>query len=145
MKINTALALVLFAAVNGQLRAESAADRFLDAIEHVESGHQANPKGSNDGGKARGWMQIHRGFYADARPGVVAEYGTCPEYEVATASREWSHRLALAWFRRYAKDQLERGDWRTLAARYNGGPRGERNAQARAYAEKVVRVMESSR
>ena len=37
-------------------------------MEGEESGHKQSPKGHNDGGRARGWLQIQKPFYIDSLP-----------------------------------------------------------------------------
>jgi hypothetical protein len=138
--------LIVFAACffvsAGQLRAASI-DRLLDAIKQVESG--GNNKAVGDGGKARGGYQLWYSFYTDGKPGVVREYGECPSYEVTAASDVWARRVIISWWRRYASEALARGDFETLARRFNGGPRGERVAATEKYWVKVRREMDKSK
>lgn len=76
--------------------------KLLDAIRLVETGGEPLPSiAVGDGGKARGWYQIHYSFYKDA----VSLYDSIdwPDYLEAVKSHEWSERLIVAVWRRYRR------------------------------------------
>src|SRR6476620_1477194 len=59
-------------------------DRLLCAIQQVETGGEKDPASAvGDHGKARGWMQIHGDYYADAATQVVSKASNPLTYENA--------------------------------------------------------------
>jgi hypothetical protein len=93
-------------------------------------------KGHNDGGKALGPMQIHRGYWIDSK--VKGKYEDC-------ADLAYSQRVMLAYWNRYARIAVEMGDYEILARIHNGGPKGYLKAATRDYWNgKVIRKRDGS-
>ena len=112
---------------------------LLYRMEGQESGHKQKPKGSNDGGLARGWMQLHRPFVTDVMPRFEAKYNREFSYEEICDNRTYAREAAIFWFERYCKKALAANDYRTLAARFNQGLKGEKTAKGEAYWQGVLR------
>ena len=106
---------------------------ILDAIQHVETGGEADPSAAvGDNGASIGPLQIQRACWQDA----------VERDETLTANGEtwqnctdpvYARRVAIAYWTRYAPD------WKpaTLAGIWNGGPKGHRKASTAAYRAKV--------
>ena len=124
------LTLTLVAALVAALTsAASAADfaAFVRAVHMVETGGRVGPI-IGDQGRALGPLQIHRGYWQDARqPG---EYQSVTNLAVATATMH-------AYLRRYAPAALAAEDWQTCARVHNGGPNGSRKSATLPYWAKV--------
>ncbi len=111
-------------------------DRVLAAIHQVESsGRPVAPRG--DGGRARGPLQIHEGYWRDARlPGLWAD---CERLD-------YSRRVVIAYMRRYEPAALARGDAEVIARAHNGGCGWRRNPGATdGYWRKVRTKLEGRR
>ena len=128
------LTLTLVAALVAALTsAASAADfaAFVRAVHMVETGGRVGPI-IGDQGRALGPLQIHRGYWQDARqPG---EYQSVTNLAVATATMH-------AYLQRYAPAALAREDWQTCARIHNGGPRGASRTATLAYSRQVISVI----
>jgi hypothetical protein len=104
---------------------------FARAVHQVESGGRVGLI-IGDQGRALGPLQIHRGYWQDARqPG---EYQSVTNLAVATATMH-------AYLQRYAPAALAREDWQTCARIHNGGPRGASRTATLAYSRQVISVM----
>lgn len=96
----TLTAVTAWAAPMATLKAdEKAHSALLDRIQRIETGTVKNPAGSvGDGGRAVGWMQLHRDFYEDAR-------AECPElpkdYIKAARDRATSRLAVCAYWRKH--------------------------------------------
>jgi len=107
-------------------------DRYLDAIERVESRGNCNAVG--DGGRSLGPMQIQRSYWKDS--GVTGRYEQVRD-------RAYARRVVIAYARRYEPAALRRGDWETLARLHNAGPVWRRCRRATdGYWRKVKQAME---
>ena len=106
---------------------------ILDAIEHVETGAEADPANAiGDGGKALGPMQIHRVYWQDAveRDHTLVANG---ETYQSVRDRTYARRVVMAYWSRYAKSW----DSETLARIHNGGPKGHVRKATLGYWAKV--------
>jgi hypothetical protein len=76
--------------------------KLLDAIEKVETGGEKDPSiALGDHGKARGWMQIHADYYADAASQVVSKASNPLTYANACADRNKSRVIVCLYWRKY--------------------------------------------
>lgn len=104
---------------------------FARAVHQVESGGRVGLI-IGDQGRALGPLQIHRGYWQDARqPG---SYESVTNLAAATATMH-------AYLQRYAPAALAREDWQTCARIHNGGPRGASRTATLAYSRQVISVM----
>lgn len=95
-----------------------AIERFFVALEAVETGGHPDPANAvGDGGASLGWLQIGRAYYTDSG------YRDLP-YEQACRDRYASRLVAEGFFKRYAPEAWDRGDWEVLAMLHNRGPAG---------------------
>ena len=106
---------------------------ILDAIQHVETGGEADPSAAvGDNGASIGPLQIQRACWADAveRDETVTANG---ETWQNCTDPVYARRVAIAYWTRYAPD------WKpaTLAGIWNGGPKGDRKASTSRYRAKV--------
>ena len=104
---------------------------FARAVHQVETGGRVGPI-SGDQGRALGPLQIHRGYWQDARQS--GEYQSVTNLAVATATMH-------AYLRRYAPAALAREDWIACARVHQGGPRGGSKNATLAYSRRVISVM----
>ena len=90
--------------------------RFFHAIAEVESNHNDNAVG--DGGDSIGRYQIQRPYWIDA-----TEYDRSigGRYEDVTRP-SYARRVMLAYWQRYAADELRASNWEALARLHNSGP-----------------------
>ena len=106
-------------------------DRYLDAIERIESRGNCNAVG--DGGRSLGPYQIQRSYWKDS--GVPGRYEQVRD-------RAYARRVVLAHAKRYEPGALRRGDWETLARLHNSGPSFRRHMRATdGYCRKVNQAM----
>jgi hypothetical protein len=117
----------------GFLSRSLALGRFLDAVEAVESGGDAQAVG--DGGRSLGPYQISAGYWADGG-------GDPAVYLREVWHRQPCRAVIVEYFRRYCPAALARGDWRRLAAVHNGGPDGGSKPAAGRYAARVAERMQ---
>ena len=104
---------------------------FARAVHQVESGGRVGLI-IGDQGRALGPLQIHRGYWQDARqPG---SYESVTNLAAATATMH-------AYLQRYAPAALAREDWQTCARIHNGGPRGASRTATVGYARRVISVI----
>lgn len=107
-------------------------DTFLDAIQKVETGGEADPNNAvGDNGKALGAYQIWYDYWADAvehRPDLKAR-----GYK-AVKDPAYAREIIKAYMDRYAPDGAT---WEDLARIHNGGPKGHRRNSTKAYWVKV--------
>jgi hypothetical protein len=98
---------------------------LFSAMIQVES-----PKGemTGDAGKALGRFQIHYEYWADSK--TPGNYADCK-------STDYSKRVMVNYWRRYASEALRRGDYETLARIHNGGPSGAQKDSTANYWRKV--------
>ncbi len=108
---------------------------LLDAIRQVESGDNDDAVG--DDGKAIGAYQIWSAYWSDAVEWVPDIAGT---YEGCRA-RWYAERVMVAYWHRYCREALRKGDYQTLARVHNGGPRGAGKKATLPYWEKVQKVL----
>ena len=109
--------------------AAAPSEKFFRALHEVETSGRLGPI-VGDAGRALGPLQIHRAAFIDSR--IVGSYTQC-------ADLEFSKRVASSYLRRYAPKAWKNNDVETLAAVWNGGPRGVNKKAAQAYAKKVLR------
>ena len=111
-------------------------DRVLAALHRVESsGRLVAPRG--DGGRARGPLQIHEGYWRDA--GVPGAWADCERLD-------YSRRVVIAYMRRYEPAALAQGNAEVIARAHNGGPAWRRKLTATdGYWRKVRDAMEGRR
>lgn len=113
--------------------------RLLDAIRTVETGACTRPADAvGDGGRSLGPYQIMRGYWADACT-ADPSLARFPYETVRDAA--YARRVIVAYWQRYAREALARGDLQTLARIHNGGPAGARNPRTAGYWAKVVREL----
>lgn len=120
------VAMMLYLAVPAQAQTW---DKFLDAIEKVESRGNVNAVGDN--GDSIGAYQIQRGYWQDAvenHPELKAR-----GYE-AVKDRQYARKIIRAYMERYAP---KGATWEDLARIHNGGPKGHRKAATVKYWVKV--------
>ena len=109
------LKLLIYLLFTAEIQAANL-DQFLNALGEVESGNNASATG--DGGKAVGVFQIHEVYWKDAiqfDKSIGGKYTDCfkPDY---------SRKIVLAYFRRYAINELNNNNWEALARLHNSGP-----------------------
>lgn len=130
---------MLALAAPGWAQPRPAPDRLLDAIRQVETGGHARPADAvGDGGRSIGPYQIMRGYWRDACA-ADPELARFPYETVRDAA--YARRVVLAYWKRYARTALARGDWQTLARIHNGGPAGARNPRTVVYWQRVAREL----
>lgn len=105
-------------------------DRLLDAIQVVESGGGPGPYKRGDGGRARGAYQIWASYAKDAG------YKWSDADTVAV-----SRKIVRAYWLRYAKPELSRGDLKGLALCHHLGPSFRTRVRNDGYWGKVQRAM----
>ena len=109
-------------------------EKFFRALHLVESsGRTGVILGDYVDGKPRalGPLQIHRAAFVDSK--IVGRYEQC-------ADLAFSKRVASSYLRRYAPSAWKNNDIATLAAVWNGGPKGPSKKAAQAYAKKVLKL-----
>lgn len=126
------LAALLYAKAYG-----SDMDRFLVALQQVESSGHANPP-DGDGGRTIGPLQIRFDYWLDATsadPSLGGTYQDCrrPQY---------ARRCVLAYLRHYTPTSLEKRNWEVLARTHNGGPGGARSRRTLTYWHRVRKEMQ---
>ena len=100
---------------------------LLNAIQQVESSGRANvPDGDN--GEAIGPFQIHYDYWCDSQVG--GSYEDCHNLD-------YSKRVVIAYWKRYAKRALKNNDYEALSRIHNGGPGGVHVKATVAYWLKV--------
>ncbi len=104
-------------------------NQFLKALHQVESGGREGVI-IGDNGKALGPLQIHRVYWNDVASKVGGRYEDVTNYNYST-------KVVLAYFLKYAKDALKNKDWETLAKIHNGGPKGHKKKSTEKYWQKV--------
>ena len=104
---------------------------FARAVHQVESGGRVGLI-IGDQGRALGPLQIHRGYWQDARQ--RGSYESVTNLAAATATMH-------AYLQRYAPAALAREDWQTCARIHNGGPRGASRTATLAYSRRVISVI----
>lgn len=93
-------------------------NKFLYALNMVEaSGKSGNIIGDN--GKALGGYQIWRPYYQDA---VKASKGALNKSYYDVTDAKYAREVVLWYFYRYAKNDLENGNWENLAKLHRIGP-----------------------
>lgn len=107
---------------------------LLAAIAHVESGGDSSKVGDN--GAAIGVYQIHRVYWYDATHNSSGTQVIDGKYEDCT-NADYAARIVVAYWQRYAKSALEKGDYETLARVHNGGPSGKSKNATLGYWNKV--------
>lgn len=105
-------------------------EKFFRALHQIETSGRLGPI-VGDAGKALGPLQIHKACFVDS--GIVGSYTQCSDLE-------FSKRVASSYLRRYAPKAWKNNDVETLAAVWNGGPKGVNKKAAQAYAKKVSRI-----
>jgi len=97
---------------------------FFEAIREVESGGDLYAVG--DDGKSHGPYQISKAYFADAVRQLRREGWLAPQkpWPVAVYNVNTSEELMLAYWRRYANDDLRSLNYERLYRIHNGGPRG---------------------
>lgn len=114
---------------------------ILDAIEHVETGAEADPANAvGDGGKALGPMQIHRVYWQDAVEHDPTLVGNGETYD-SVRDRTYARRVVVAYWKRYAPSW----DAQTLARIHNGGPKGHTKRATLGYWAKVQKALDLTR
>ncbi len=114
----------------------------LKAFNQVEaSGLEGIIPGSNDNGRARGPLQIHKSNYADAvewNPSLTnnASY-------LDTTNRVYASKVMQAYFNRYNRDGLANTNVSSLARTWNGGPKGNTKPSTLGYADKILKAYTS--
>jgi hypothetical protein len=109
-------------------------EKFFWALHQIESsGRTGAILGDYVNGKPRalGPLQIHRAAFIDSK--IVGRYEQC-------ADLAFSKRVASSYLRRYAPSAWKNNDVATLAAVWNGGPKGPSKKAAQAYAKKVANL-----
>ena len=106
---------------------ESDVSRLLQAIHKVETGGRVGAI-MGDNGRALGPLQIHKEYWKDS--GVIGKYSDCASYE-------YSCKVVIAYWNKYAPHALANQDYETLARVHNGGPHGGKREQTKKYWEKV--------
>lgn len=109
-------------------------EKFFRALHLVESsGRTGAILGDYVNGKPRalGPLQIHRAAFIDSK--IVGRYEQC-------ADLAFSKRVASSYLLRYAPTAWKNNDIATLAAVWNGGPKGPGRKAAQAYAKKVLKL-----
>jgi hypothetical protein len=113
-------------------------DEIFAALRQVETGgsKSGGRRSVGDGGRAIGPLQIHRPYWEDSR--VPGRFEDCREMAYA-------RKVALAYWRRYCPEALEKLDAETLARVHNGGPTGDRKESTKNFWRKVERELERRR
>lgn len=107
-------------------------ERSLVGIHQVEASGRLDPP-DGDNWKAIGPFQIHYAYWKDS--GVPGNYQMCRDFRYART-------VVIAYFRRYAADAWQRGDTFALGCAHNGGPQGHKSPEARAYASRLMAVVQ---
>lgn len=108
---------------------------FLQAIGQVESGHDDDAVG--DGGASIGRYQIQYDYWLDATQFDKTIGG---RYE-DVRDPAYAAKVMGAYFRRYAREAYQDGDWEVLARIHNGGPRGHKKQATLPYWRKVQQAL----
>ena len=103
--------------------------KLLRAIAQVETGDRDTV---GDNGEAMGPFQIHHDYWKDSR--VPGNYEQCHNYN-------YSEKVVLAYWHRFAPEALKNNDFEVLARVHNGGPNGWRNPATLGYWEKVKKAL----
>jgi hypothetical protein len=101
-------------------------EKFFWALHQIESSGRTGAI-LGDNGRALGPLQIHRAAFVDSK--TVGRYEQCADLSFAT-------KVASSYLRRYAPAAWKNNDVATLAAVWNGGPKGPSKKAAQAYAKK---------
>jgi hypothetical protein len=126
MRFSTVIAIVGFSVVASSAHAKPIRP-LLDAICQVETQGGLITRDSAHG-QAKGPYQIKREYWRDA--GVRGHY-------LQVHNKKYAEKVMISYWRRYAPDALERGDYQTLARIHNGGPIGHRKAATAKYWSRV--------
>lgn len=110
-------------------------DTLIYAIGTVESNHDDNAVG--DQGRSIGRYQIMRVYWQDATDYDKSIGG---KYE-DVRDPVYAAKVMRAYWRRYARQAYESGDFETLARIHNGGPRGHKKDATLGYWVKVQREL----
>lgn len=115
-------------------------DKLLYAIEQVESGHQAYPKGYNDDGKAKGWYQQHSKYWQDGCKFLNVDWSYSDAHNRDRA-RSITRAYLEGYGRHYAKLTGKQPTDKVYAMMHRGGPVGWMNQGNESYWYKVKRAM----
>lgn len=132
--MKTIIAIVLLMPAFLYAKPQATVDDLLDAIRKVETGGCPNngEYARGDNGQAIGPYQIHYQYWLDS--GVKGKYSDCNRLE-------YSRKVVKAYWKRYARSALLKGDLQTLARVHNGGPQGHRHKATVKYWERVCRYL----
>jgi hypothetical protein len=116
-------------------------DRFLAALQKVESGGVKNPDTAvGDNGKALGRYQLHQNYVLDAKAydgTLVGSYR-----DIATHPVD-SGRAVTAYLTRYGRADIEAGNIENLAKKHNGGPTGHKKKATEKYWKKFKSIYDA--
>lgn len=124
-------------AFNAPSRLIGASESFYHAIHQVETGGRSgrilgdyNPKTKTYA--ALGPMQVHKSCFQDS--GVKGKYEDC-------ANLEFSKRVMEGYLKRYCPQAYKDKDYEILARVWNGGPKGYKNNNTKAYWARVQKYL----
>jgi hypothetical protein len=116
-------------------------DRFLTALQSVESGGVKNPDlAVGDNGKALGRYQLHKIYVDDAVGYDKTLRGTYKE--IATHPID-SGRAVMAYLSRYRQADINSNNVENLARCHNGGPNGHKKKATEKYWTKFKRIYDA--
>lgn len=104
-------------------------NKFLKALHYVESGGKEGAI-IGDNGRALGPLQIHKIYWNDVKDKVGGRYQDVVDYD-------YSKKVVIAYFLKYAKEAFKNKDWEKLAKIHNGGPKGYTKKATEHYWQKV--------
>ena len=119
--IKKASTFVLYSSIISSLVNSASLNQFIKALETVESG--GNPAAIGDSGAAIGALQIHYPLWLDSKDKVGGSYQDC-------FKKNYSEKIAAAYFRRYFPQAVLAADYETLAKGWNAGPAWQRKPAA---------------
>lgn len=118
------------------LAAEPDMRDFFQAVGTVESNHNDDAVG--DGGDSIGRYQIQWTYWKDATDFDKTIGGTYQDVK----DPAYAEKIMRAYFKRYARDAYNSGDYEVLARIHNGGPKGHKRESTLAYWAKVKKELD---
>ena len=112
-------------------------DRFLNALQRVESGGEKNPdQAVGDNGNALGRYQLWRNYVKDAKE---FDKTLTQDYRTIATDKELAGKAVVSYLTRYGKKHIANDDVESLARVHNGGPAGHKKKATDGYAKKFMR------
>lgn len=113
-------------------------DRFLNALQRVESGGEKNPdQAVGDNGRSRGAYQLGKLYVKDAQSynKELRKY----TYEEIVSTRSLGGDAVIAYLYKYGKKHIESENVEALAGMHNGGNKNPMRKATENYRKKFMR------